>query len=161
MKNPRFLILAAAALSLAVGAWAQTQQKAGPQTAPKTKIERKAGQKGHHFRKRGHFFMGRIAQKLQLTDAQKTQIKAVKAEARKNAKALFENKGMAKEAKKEQLKQLRKHTHDQVMNILTPAQRTQLEEMRANFKKKMEERRKIRGSKTDGAKPAVKVKTQA
>lgn len=107
--------------------------------------------KGGH----GHrgFMSERMAQKLNLTDAQKAQIKDLNTQFREQNKAFFESaRATFKEyraakqandtakmqqlqptvdANKAQMKQLRQAQRAQILNILTPEQRAQLEAWKA------------------------------
>lgn len=151
MKTPKILLLAAASAALAAGAIAQAPSQAGPQSNPPVKSER-----GEHFKKRLRFHRmhhraGRhLMSALSLTDAQKEQIKAIRLDSRKNIRALIQNDGVAKEAKREQVKQIRDHAKDQVANVLTPDQRAQLEQMKETAKKRFQNRRDNRGQRGTG-----------
>ncbi len=145
MKTPKILVLTAATAALAVGAIAQAPSQAGPQSNPPAKVERGEKAKfGHRFHRRHrvrHFAMSQ----LNLTDAQKEQIKAIRQDAMKNVRAIMQDEGAAKEAKREQIKQIFSHSKDQVANVLTPQQRAQLEQMKENAKKRFKNRRDGQG----------------
>jgi protein CpxP len=105
----------------------------------------------------------RLAQKLNLTDAQKEQIKALRASFREQNKTFFETarttREQFREAKKAgdtakadalkatmetqrtQMQHLRQQQHTEIAKLLTPEQRKQFDELKA----KMEERREKRG----------------
>ena len=109
----------------------------------------KGGEGRHH---RG-FMSERMAQKLNLTDAQKAQIKDLNKQFREQNKAFFESARAtfkeyraakqandtakmqqlqpAVDANKAQMKQLREAQRTQVLSVLTPEQRTQLEAWKA------------------------------
>ena len=106
------------------------------------------GKQGMH----GEAGMARMAEKLNLTEAQKAQLKEQRANFRASNQARFEKhkdtmrqyreaRKAGDQARAEQLKatleiqkgelqQLRKAQHDAMLSILTPEQRTQLEAMK-------------------------------
>lgn len=117
------------------------------------------GRHGHHGH-RGHM-EGRLAAKLNLTDTQKAQLKSqreafhaanqaffdqVKA-TRKEARAAKQANDTAKldslkatiESQRAQMKQLRQQQHEQFLSVLTPDQKAQLEQMKAEWKAKREQ----------------------
>ena len=114
---------------------------------------------GKGMRGKGAGFM-REFRKLNLTDAQKEQIRTIMESNRPNQATSQEmreimevrrNGGTLTDAQKDRLKTLRKEmkqngekVQGQVLAILTPEQRTQLEQIRAERKQKMELRRQER-----------------
>ena len=119
----------------------------------------KFGRGGKH----GRGEMGaRLFEKLNLTDAQKTQIRTIHENFREQNKAFFEQSRATfeqyREAKKandtarldalkatmdanrEQMKRLREQQHAQIANILTPEQRTQWEALKAEREQRRGER---------------------
>ena len=98
-------------------------------------------------------FGAKFAEKLNLTDAQKNQIKAIHSETREQNAAFFqsfrETREQLREARQandtakaeglkatlksqhEQMKQIRDAERQRILSILTPEQRTQLEQMKA------------------------------
>lgn len=136
MKNSKW-IAAVAALTLSA-----TLAVAGPHG------EGHGGKGGH----RGEFG-AKFAEKLGLSDAQKTQIKAIKTETREQNKSFFENAHQTRqdfraarqagdtakaeslkatmESQHAQMKQIRDAEKQRVLSILTPAQRTQWEQLKA------------------------------
>lgn len=108
---------------------------------------------GRHGRHHRGMFSAKLAQKLNLTDAQKQQIKDLKKSFREENKAFFtssrETFKAFREAKKAgdtakadslkptldanraQMKQLREQEKQRVLSVLTPDQRTQLEQLKA------------------------------
>lgn len=124
------------------------------------------GKRGMHRGKHGmhgEAGMARLAEKLNLTEAQKAQLKEQRANFRASNAARFETHKdtmrQYREARKagdtaraEQLKatleiqkgelqQLRKAQHDAMLSILTPEQRNQLEAMKAEHKGRRGEKR--------------------
>lgn len=114
----------------------------------------------HHRRHRGAR-MHRIAEKLNLTDAQKEQIKSIRAASREQNKQLFadfkakrqELRSLRQnndpraadvksqlEAMRPQLEAARKATHEQVLSVLTAEQRAQLEQWKTQRQQRRGER---------------------
>lgn len=117
------------------------------------------GKRGH----RGGEFGAKFAEKLNLTDAQKAQINAIHEETRARNAAFFDSvkqthrdlraakdagdtakaealKGTMK-SQREQMKQLRDAEQQRVLSVLTPAQRMQFEQLKAERKARRGERR--------------------
>lgn len=135
-------------------ALAQTQAPANPQTP--------AGQAEVHKNFRGHMRQ-RLAEKLNLTDAQKQQAKTIfqetrkqtepiRAELRQNHKALSEavkadNKVQIEKLSRSQgelmgrLMTARNESRAKFYSILTPAQKGKLEQLHSAFRQRMEQRR--------------------
>ena len=106
---------------------------------------------GRHGR---HGMMGeKLAQKLNLTDAQKEQIRAIKTETREQNAAFFQSVRQTRqelraakqandtakldalkatfESQRAQMKQIRDAEKQRVLSVLTPEQRTQFEQLKA------------------------------
>lgn len=79
-----------------------------------------------------------IAKELNLTDAQKTQIKAIMKEHRAEAQKINQS-SMTADEKKAALLKLRKGTQEKVVGVLTPEQKAQLDKIRASRKEKRDE----------------------
>jgi periplasmic protein CpxP/Spy len=121
----------------------------------------KGGKRGG---RQGQQFGERMAEKLNLTDAQKDQLKAIHEGFRENNQAAFEGANALRkefreakrandtaklealkpqmDAQRTQMKQLREAREAQIAAILTPEQRTQWEALKAE----REQRRSERGS---------------
>ncbi len=169
-------------LAVALGAFgvfasAQTTETPAADGTKMEKGDRKGG-RGGKFGKRGgmrhggHGMRGGMGmlRGIELTDAQKEQIKAI----REANKPTGENKalvdqiretrkagGTISEDQKAQLKQLRdarkanmQAVHQQVLGVLTAEQRTQLEAKKAEMKTRMEQRRQLRQQKKTETTPA-------
>jgi protein CpxP len=118
---------------------------------------------GHGGRGRQHGMFGqKMAEKLNLSDAQKQQIRDIKKSFREENKAFFtasrENFKAFREAKKAgdtakadslkptldaqraQMKQLREQEQQRVLSVLTAEQRTQLEQLKAERAAKRQNR---------------------
>jgi Spy/CpxP family protein refolding chaperone len=79
---------------------------------------------GHHHR---GFMSQKMAQKLNLSDAQKQQIKDIKA----NDTAKLQQLQPTVDANKAQMKVIREQERAKILSVLTPEQRTQLDAWRA------------------------------
>ena len=123
------------------------------------------GGKGGHGRggHRGGILNQRMAEKLNLTDAQKQQIEAINKGFRENNKAVFESARdlrqefreakrandtakleslkPAMEAQRTQFQQLREANKQQILAVLTAEQRAQLETLKAERKQRRHERK--------------------
>jgi protein CpxP len=142
MKSNKWMAMAA------VAALSTTLAFAGPHEGGRD--GERGGKRGG---KRGGEFGARFAQKLNLTDAQKQQIRALQEGFRTQNKAFFEQSREtfrqfrdAKkagdtarvdalkptiEAQREQMKQLRAEQKQRIVALLTPEQRAQYESMKA------------------------------
>ncbi len=121
--------------------------------------KRKFGKEGKHGNKRGGKMM-RGLRELNLTDAQKEQIKGIMESNRTAHQGTHEEmRGLMMKKRdgiitaeeqtrftelKTQMKASAKQTHNTILAILTPEQRTQLEQQKEQMKQKREERRKMR-----------------
>ena len=167
----------------AFGVFASAQTTETPK-ADGSKIEKgdRKGRFGKHggMRRGGHRMGGRMGflRGIELTDAQKEQIKAIH-EANKPTgenKALFDQiretrkaGGTITEEQKAQMKQLReaqktkmRGVHEQILAVLTPEQKAQLETRKAEMKQRREEMRQKRQEmrekrKAEGAAAPAKV----
>ncbi len=108
---------------------------------------------GSHGRHAGQQMRQKLAQKLNLTDAQRQQMRAVRESFRERNKDFFQTAKATRQqfrnarraddtarlealrpsmqSHREQMKQLRRRQHEQVVAILTAEQRAQLESMKA------------------------------
>jgi len=115
---------------------------------------------GHGHRGHRGAMMGRLAQKLNLTDAQKDQLKAMHRSFREENKAFFESARQTRQelkaarqagdtakveslkpvmqSQREQMKQLHQAQKEKFLSILTPEQRTQLEALKAERQSRRE-----------------------
>ena len=116
MQKPNFLVLAALSLAL---------------TAPLlTPAFAQFAHTAHAHGQRSGKRLKKLAAELNLTDAQKAQLKPILQSSRQQAEAIKNNATLSEAARKSQLKDLRKSNRSQMLTILTPAQRTQLKAMR-------------------------------
>jgi protein CpxP len=112
---------------------------------------------GHHHHRHG-MFGEKLAAKLNLSDAQKAQIKDIKKSSREANAAFFQEARATRkefwtakkandtakmdalkpalESQKAQMKSIRKAEMAQIINVLTPDQQAQLQQLRAERKSK-------------------------
>ena len=160
------------ALTGVVGVAQQTngQQGGGAERAGR-EWKHKGGRGEHGRGMRGGLFGGRLAEKLNLTDAQKEQMKQIAARHRESTKALREQmraarggngdilNGTFNEAAVRSAAQARANAHvelevararmmSEMYNVLTPEQKTLLATERQQREQKRQERRARRGAET-------------
>ena len=80
-------------------------------------------------RHRGGF--ERMAQQLNLTDQQKTQIQGFTQAGRRQALSIKQDTSLTPEQKRDKFRQLRASTHQQVLGVLTPEQQQQMKQLRS------------------------------
>ena len=73
--------------------------------------------------------MKMLAEKLQLTDAQKAQVKTIMSSAEEQGKALRDDEALSQEDKRAKMMEIRKSTHDQIRALLTPDQQKTFDAM--------------------------------
>ena len=109
------------------GAWAQTaEQNATPNTAPGPENQKMMGRRGD-----GQRGFERMAQQLNLTDQQKSQIQSLMQNQRQQAQTVRNDASLTPQQKQDKLKQLREGNHQQMMAILTPDQQQNLQQFRS------------------------------
>lgn len=84
-------------------------------------------------RQRQH--MAALAQKLNLTEAQKEQFQQISKDMRKQGMAIRQDSGLTADQKKEKMLALRKQAHRQMFGVLTQEQKEQLKQMGEEHKK--------------------------
>ncbi|MEO6873712.1 MAG: Spy/CpxP family protein refolding chaperone [Opitutaceae bacterium] len=70
-----------------------------------------------------------LAEKLQLTDAQKAQVKTIMQKGEEQAKALRSDDSLDKDDRRSKMMEIRKSTHDQIRALLTPDQQKNFDAM--------------------------------
>jgi periplasmic protein CpxP/Spy len=110
----------------------QTSQQTGSQPDGQQRRGRMAGMQ----KQRQHMAM--LAQKLNLTDAQKEQFQQIGRGMRKQGMAIRQDSSLTEDQKKEKMLALRKQSHQQMFGVLTPEQKNQLKQMREQHKKEQE-----------------------
>lgn len=93
-------------------------------TDQKRNKEKQGMHKGHEGRG------GQGFEKLNLTDAQKQQLKSINEDFRVKMQTLQKNDNILVKDMKEQRKNLMEERHNKMLSILTPEQKTQFEQMR-------------------------------
>jgi Spy/CpxP family protein refolding chaperone len=167
-------ILTAASLTLAVGAFSTfTSAQTGSDTTTDSNIQKQERRERRGFGKRGGFDKGMRGDKrgggkfgmrglrgIELTDAQKEQVRTIMESNRTANQATFEEFRTLRQAKrggtldatqqarletlKVQMKQNAETTQAQVLAVLTPEQRTRLEQRKQEMQEKREQRRQMR-----------------
>ena len=72
-----------------------------------------------------------MAQQLNLTDQQKTQIQGFTQAERQQAQSIKQDTSLTPEQKRDKFQQLRPSTHQQVLGVLTPEQQQQMKQLRS------------------------------
>ena len=80
---------------------------------------------------RHHGGFERMAQQLNLTDQQKTQIQGFTQAGRQQALSIKQDTTLTPEQKRDKFRQLRASTHQQVLGVLTPEQQQQMKQLRS------------------------------
>lgn len=122
-------------MPLSLGAQEQNKdqgQSNQPQSGSQTDGSQRRARSGMQ-RQRQH--MGRLAEKLNLTDAQKAQFQQIGKDTRKQGMAIRQDSSLTDDQKKEKMQALRKQSHQQMFGILTPEQKEKLKQMREQHKK--------------------------
>src|SRR5690349_4224302 len=101
-------------------AQAQSDNQTGAQQGPRRRA-------GAMQRQRQHMAM--LAEKLNLTDAQKKQFQEINQEMRKQGMAVRQDSSLNDEQKKAKMQELRKHSHQQMFGVLTPEQKEKLKQL--------------------------------
>ncbi len=167
LKNKIFTTVT---LAFAVGAFstfASAQTTAAPQPEGVQKQEKREGrgfgrrgEKGMRGGKHGDKFGMRGLRGINLTDAQKEQLRGIMETSRTAGKGNHKEFRSLKQAKrdgaltveqqkklqtlKEQMKQKSEKMREQILAILTPEQRTQIEQQKEEMQKMRQERRQMR-----------------
>jgi Spy/CpxP family protein refolding chaperone len=128
----------AAVIFIPPGVQAQEQNKdqdqtSQPQSGSQTDGSQRRGRRVAAQRQRQHMDM--LAEKLNLTDAQKAQFQQISKDMRKTGMAIRQDNALTAGEKKEKFQDLRKQSHKQMFGILTPEQKEKLKQMREQHKK--------------------------
>ena len=132
-KTMKWGVVTALGLALSVGqmAWA-----APAKTAP----SKMGAMKGKRGGMRGGGPM-RMMKDLNLTEAQKTKIKAITMASQPKMKALRDNKTLAEKDRRAAMMKIRKADMVKINAILTPAQRAKMATMQKEMREKMKNRK--------------------
>ncbi len=107
------------ALALTAGAFAQTENKTKPSDTKEWKMKDRKDR-------------GDNMQNLNLTDAQKAQIKTLNEDFKNKMQALKQDNSLSEEAKKQKRMEMMKEHRSQLEAVLTPEQRAQWQQDRKN-----------------------------
>ena len=139
--NKKYLLSGVFSLALLIGAGiANAQDIASVNNEPPAKA--------HFMRHRPEGFHGKhdfrkdMEEKLKLTDEQKAQAKKIHEDGRKEIEPLMEQ---MKEIRAK-MDEIRKKNMEEFEKILTPEQKTEMEQMKANMKDKMEKHHRPHGN---------------
>ena len=80
----------------------------------------------HAAAQRQHQHMAMLAEKLNLTDAQKAQFQQINKDVRKQGMAIRQDNSLTADQKREKFQDLRKQSHKQMFGVLTPEQKEKL-----------------------------------
>ncbi len=94
--------------------------------------------------------MERVAEKLELTDDQKNQLKAYHEEQGPRLRAIMKDESLDREQKKEQMKALREENQTFMESILSPEQLAKHQEMRSKMKDRIGEGKGKRIARKEG-----------
>ncbi|HMP94444.1 MAG TPA: Spy/CpxP family protein refolding chaperone, partial [Phnomibacter sp.] len=119
------LLIIALPMLMAAAAIAQNPAKQSP---------RKAHARQHGMQRGAG--MGKMAEKLNLTEAQKQQMQTLQQQHRQQMKELQSQDNITVKEQREKRAALMQQQHQQMQAILTPEQRQQLEQMKQNGKDK-------------------------
>ena len=100
------------------------------QTAPAPRDDAAAAAP-HKMMPRHHGGFERMAQQLNLTDQQKTQIQGFTQAGRQQAQSIQQDTTLTPEQKRDKFRQLRASTHQQILGVLTPEQQQQMKQLRS------------------------------
>ncbi len=175
LKNKFFSALTMSVALVAFSTFAAAQETTTTDSDNTQKREWRKGKRdgmGKGFRGGGGGMMMRGFRDLNLTDAQKTQIRTIM-EANRPDQGTMEEMKAIRQAKRdgsitaeqtERLKTLRQQSRDkgqvvqaQILAVLTPEQRQQLEAKKAEMKQKREERKLLRQQKRQTTQPENEV----
>jgi Spy/CpxP family protein refolding chaperone len=126
------LAMAAATLTAAAQTGSGTNATGDSPAAGQGQWEGKHG----HMGKRGHHRMGRAMKELNLSDAQKSQMKTIRENAKTQAQSIKGNTSLSQDQKRDQLKQLHESTRTQMEGVLTAEQKQKLEDMKKQHAEK-------------------------
>jgi len=139
-RNLYYFVFVALAAGLALPWAASAQQQDHDQSSGQNQ-----NQDGRRQRRRGAIerqHMAMIAEKLNLTDAQKEQFQKIGQQTRKQAISIRQDSSLSDDQKKEKIQALHKQQHQQMFGVLTDEQKHKLKEMREQH---MKEQNKDKG----------------
>ena len=123
--------LAVLGLSTVVGAGLSAQAAPASNSGPNGTNNGEGAGRGRHKGGRGGLNLRGMAQKLNLTAEQQTQITTILQSSRAQSQGVRGDSSLTEAQQQERMKAIHKASRDAVMNLLTPAQQTQLQQMMA------------------------------
>lgn len=108
--------------------------------------EGKPGQRGPREGRPGHpgMFLDRMSEDLNLTEEQKTKIKAIMEQQRPQLEALRDDKTLTPEQRREKHQELREQLRAKIDAVLTPEQLEKAKQRRAEARERIEKGRRER-----------------
>lgn len=135
----RTLFAMLTSLLLAGAAMAQQPQAQGSDPSGQSQSDNQGtsaqqpGRRGAMQRQRQHMAM--LAQKLNLTDAQKQQFQQINQSMFRQGMAIRRDSSLTEGQKKEKIQAMRKQAHQEMFGVLTQEQKDQLKQMREQHQK--------------------------
>ena len=129
-----FFAVITASMLLPMAGMAQQEQPGQTQPHAQEQGRPHKGHGRHHGRG-----MGKMAQRLNLSDQQKQQFQQIRQQGKQQALAIRNDSSLSDADKKQKLQALHKQNREQMMGMLTPEQKEQFKQMR-------EERHKNHGN---------------
>lgn len=126
-------------LFIPLGMLAQEQSKdqsSQPQNGSQTDSSQPGARRAAAQRQRQHMAM--LAEKLGLTDAQKTQFQQINRDMWQQGRVIRQDSSLTDGQKKEKIQNLHKQSNKQLFGILTQEQKEKLKQMREEHKKEQE-----------------------
>jgi periplasmic protein CpxP/Spy len=122
------LLAALTSLLLAGTAMAQQPQGQGNDSSGQSQSDNQgtANQQRRDAMQRQRQHMAMLAQKLNLTDAQKQQFWQINQNMRKQGMAIRQDSSLSEDQKKEKIQALRKQSHQEMFGVLNEQQKDQL-----------------------------------
>jgi Spy/CpxP family protein refolding chaperone len=119
MRTSTRILIALMSLFLAATMAAQTELAPSDNAVP-----------APHKMMRDHGGFEQMAQQLNLTDQQKTQIQGFRKAGHEQAQSIRQDTSLTQEQKRDKFRELRASTHQQVLGVLTPEQQQQMKQFR-------------------------------
>jgi len=150
MSTPRLSWMAVAVLATAFSTAALIGAD-DPGSETKPKAARKQGEGGNQIRERARDRMQQIAQELNLTEDQKTQLKPILNKEVAKLKALRGDASLTREQRQEKVKAIREEIKREVKPVLTAEQWEKWEKIRQERPQQRQERQR-QGARPEKAK---------
>jgi Spy/CpxP family protein refolding chaperone len=84
--------------------------------------------------------LARMTERLSLTEDQKEKIRPILGQEADQIKALRGNTSLSRQERRAKVREIRKSTHEQIVQVLTPEQREKMKEMRWHAREGREKR---------------------